>query len=186
MPRDEGRIGRLRTLFTDLSNRDINENVHLVCRIIRSGKMLSTDNEGKDNAPPSPNMSAKSPNAQPVRTGIRRPFGVAVIPLQQVFSNKTNTGVEFQMRVYLPTQEPNFVGLVDDIINGTAIQEKASASTATKSEGLVVVSLRTFKGEANTIVKENPGLLADAPITPRLGFPDVLLPVTCETRSTLR
>ncbi|RUS24199.1 hypothetical protein BC938DRAFT_473961, partial [Jimgerdemannia flammicorona] len=45
MPRDESKIGKLRTLFTDLSTHDLNENLYLVCRIIRNGAMKIEGNE---------------------------------------------------------------------------------------------------------------------------------------------
>ena len=41
---------------------------------------------------------------------------------------------------------------------------------------MVAVTVKVFHGDAQTIVKENPSLLQDAPITGRLGFPDVVFP----------
>lgn len=49
MPRDESKIGKLRTLFTDLSSHDLNENLYLVCRIVRNGAMKVL--EGSEKGP---------------------------------------------------------------------------------------------------------------------------------------
>lgn len=41
---------------------------------------------------------------------------------------------------------------------------------------MIAVSIRVFHGDAKTILKENPSLLAGASVTQRLGFPDVVFP----------
>lgn len=41
---------------------------------------------------------------------------------------------------------------------------------------MLAVSIKIFYGEAKTIVRENPSLLISAPLTARLGFPDVVFP----------
>jgi dedicator of cytokinesis protein 3 len=41
---------------------------------------------------------------------------------------------------------------------------------------MIAVSVKVFHGNAQTIVKENTSLLLDAPLTLRLGFPDVVFP----------
>lgn len=45
MPKDERQIGRLRTLFADLSPHDVSEHLYLVCRIVRLGSMKFSDKE---------------------------------------------------------------------------------------------------------------------------------------------
>ena len=40
----------------------------------------------------------------------------------------------------------------------------------------IAVVVKAFRGDAETIVKENPSLLQDIPMTLRLGFPDVVFP----------
>ncbi|KAI9032699.1 hypothetical protein CLU79DRAFT_883250 [Phycomyces nitens] len=45
MPKDESQIGKLQTLFTDLSAHDLTGNLYLICRIIRLGGMKFTDKE---------------------------------------------------------------------------------------------------------------------------------------------
>lgn len=41
---------------------------------------------------------------------------------------------------------------------------------------MIAISIKIFHGNARTIVKENTSLLLDAPLTLRLGFPDVVFP----------
>ena len=41
---------------------------------------------------------------------------------------------------------------------------------------MIAISVKIFHGNAQTIVKENTSLLLDAPLTLRLGFPDVVFP----------
>lgn len=41
---------------------------------------------------------------------------------------------------------------------------------------MLAVSVKVFRGDAQTIVRENPSLLQDIPHTLRLGFPDVVFP----------
>jgi hypothetical protein len=45
MPKDEGRIGKLNTLFTQISNHDLNKDIYLVCRIVRMGAMKLSDKD---------------------------------------------------------------------------------------------------------------------------------------------
>lgn len=41
---------------------------------------------------------------------------------------------------------------------------------------MIAVTVKLFHGDAPTIIRENPSLLQDIPITSRLGFPDVVFP----------
>jgi len=41
---------------------------------------------------------------------------------------------------------------------------------------MIAISTKVFRGDASTVIKENPTLLQDAAITARLGFPDVVFP----------
>ncbi|KAI9303949.1 hypothetical protein BJ944DRAFT_240997 [Cunninghamella echinulata] len=45
MPRDESKIGKLQTLFVDLSTHDLNDQLYLVCYIYRLGSMKFMDKE---------------------------------------------------------------------------------------------------------------------------------------------
>ncbi|CDS02661.1 hypothetical protein LRAMOSA00066 [Lichtheimia ramosa] len=102
MPTDERQIGKLQTLFADLSAHDLNDHLYLVCRIIRLGNMKYSDkekdtlgtigshaslffgggnnnnNNHHDSATPPPHRG-NSNKYQPSAT--RRPFGCAVLHL---------------------------------------------------------------------------------------------------------
>jgi hypothetical protein len=43
MPKDEGQIGKIQTLFTDLASQDLNGHLYLVCYIFRLGSMKFID-----------------------------------------------------------------------------------------------------------------------------------------------
>ncbi|KAI8393718.1 uncharacterized protein BYT42DRAFT_609489 [Radiomyces spectabilis] len=45
MPKDESQIGKLQTLFADLSAHDLNDQLYLVCRVVRLGGMKFVDKE---------------------------------------------------------------------------------------------------------------------------------------------
>ncbi|KAI9493267.1 hypothetical protein BDB00DRAFT_824192 [Zychaea mexicana] len=45
MPTDERQIGKLQTLFSDLSAHDLNDGLYLVCRVVRLGSMKYSDKE---------------------------------------------------------------------------------------------------------------------------------------------
>ena len=110
----DGRIGRIRTLFTDLAQTDVQESIYLVCRIVRNGSMkinstLSSSGQQADGRRAS-EASIRDPNVTPTWTDtpsmhngtrppspqqqrpanadsqacFRRPFGCAVLELSQL------------------------------------------------------------------------------------------------------
>ncbi|KAH8918163.1 hypothetical protein BT69DRAFT_1354118 [Atractiella rhizophila] len=114
------------------------------------------------------------------RTGaqtFRRPFGCAVLEISQFNKHgsasvgESLAGKEHSMPIFVPANEAAFSTLHEDII-ASRIKEIEKSPRAES----VVVSVRIFHGEAEQIVKENPSLLQDAPLTQRLGFPDVVFP----------
>ena len=110
----DGRIGRIRTLFTDLAQTDVQESIYLVCRIVRNGSMkmnatLSSSGQQTDGRRASeasirdPNLITSWSDAASVYNGtrpaspqqrqanatesqafFRRPFGCAVLELSQL------------------------------------------------------------------------------------------------------
>lgn len=108
----DGGLGRLRTLFVDLAQADIEESIYLVCRIVRNGSMkmnstLSSSGQQTDGRRPSEPLSARDPamstwsdaastyNGSPLspqgwqgnpfeQAQFRRPFGCAVLELSQL------------------------------------------------------------------------------------------------------
>ncbi|GAW01788.1 cytoplasmic protein [Lentinula edodes] len=75
---------------------------------------------------------------------------------------------EYSMPIYVPTNETSFSVLHQNIINNNTKEfEKAE---------MLAVSIKVYRGDATTIIKENTSVLQDTPHTLRLGFPDVVFP----------
>ncbi|KIK67093.1 hypothetical protein GYMLUDRAFT_37133 [Collybiopsis luxurians FD-317 M1] len=189
---------RIRTLFTDLSLSDLQEPIYLVCRVIRNGSLristnfssgVPTENGRKgsearaDPAVSTPwtdaygPISPGSPRSYPSTDGqFRRPFGCAVLELTQLAQMAADDSdvhgpKEYTMPIYVPTNEIAFSTLHQNIIeNNTKEFEKSVRAE------MLAVSIKVYRGDALTIVKENTSVLQDTPHTLRLGFPDVVFP----------
>jgi len=108
----DGGVGRIRTLFTDLAQADIEESIYLVCRIVRNGSMKmttilsSSGQDGRRVSEPAQNpvgmstwsesssinhlngaaspMSPRGGNPFSETAYFRRPFGCAVLELSSL------------------------------------------------------------------------------------------------------
>lgn len=197
---------KIRTLFVDLAVSDIQDPIHLVCRIVRNGTLrLSnsltspTTETGKRASAASGQTGQSDPasitsdftagltttssipltgrtdstNAIDV-SHVRRPFGCAVLELTQLkAAEPTDVSPlkEHSMPIYVPTNEISFSMIHQNIINNnTREYEKSSRAES------IAVSVKVFRGNLRTIVRENTSLLQDTPQTLRLGFPDVVFP----------
>ncbi|KAF8919995.1 cytoplasmic protein [Mucidula mucida] len=183
---------RIRTLFTDLAQADIQDPIYLVCRIVRNGALKMGQNMSSFMPTDGRRGSEASLRSEGASTGwaeasrpqtsdgsllqFRRPFGCAVLELTQLTQMSGDSAdvsgmKEYTMPIYVPTNELSFCMLHENILsNSTKEFEKSS-----RAEN-VAVSVKIFKGDAKTIVKENTSLLQDIPHTLRLGFPDVVFP----------
>ncbi|KAG1146695.1 hypothetical protein G6F37_005363 [Rhizopus arrhizus] len=196
MPKDENQIGKLQTLFADLSTHDLLDNVHLVCHIVRLGGMKLTDKEyfGTVGAhAPYIFHSNKHQSFQKQTNGLsslnaanmcRRPFGCAVLKLSSLLLQSdvvttTTTSASAQqpslldhsMSIYTAVTESNYATLHEDIIFDNTKEFTKNA----KAE-MIRVSLRTFYGLLDDVLKTNAALLHDVPHTLRLGFADAVFP----------
>ncbi|CAG8456993.1 uncharacterized protein OCT59_018840 [Rhizophagus irregularis] len=186
VPKDESKIGKIRTIFTDLSPHDIQEQIYLVCRIVRTGsmKLADKDKEVTKEGGSMTSLFSKSSkdmdqvdqlsqsNGRITPQTFRRPFGCAVLEITHLLQGKEKeTLSEHVMPIYVPIQESTFATLHEDIMHNH-IKEYEKSPRAE----MVSVSLRPYYGETTTIIKENPALLQDIPITSRLGFADVVFP----------
>ena len=198
-----GGLGKIRTLFTDLGAHDILESIYLVCRIVRNGSMkmsgVSSSSGFPGGIPASGSMRrgselgtvtehdangyahAHAANGHAVHAyeggqTYRRPFGCAVLELTQlskwaVDRAEASLAKEHTLPIFVPVREVTFSTLHQAIIaSDTGEFEKSPRAE------MLAVTIKLFHGDAPTIVKENPSLLQDAPITSRLGFPDVVFP----------
>ncbi|KAI8980817.1 hypothetical protein BDB01DRAFT_851559 [Pilobolus umbonatus] len=204
MPKDESQIGKLQTLFVDLSGHDLSEEVYLVCHIIRLGGMKMT--EGKDhfnnivnstsifgshypmktfqrqnsfNLP----MSLPSFPSSPVPNGCRRPFGCAVLKLNSIVLQCDA----------MPTTAANPNTQANNSEYNMLIYTPASESNYTSLHEDIIfdnvkeiiknpkadqlrIYIRSFYGYLDDVLKSNAALLHDVPQTLRLGFADVVFP----------
>ncbi|KAK4511533.1 uncharacterized protein ATC70_012748 [Mucor velutinosus] len=186
MPKDESQIGKLQTLFVDLSLHDITEDLYMVCHVVRLGGMKLGD--GKDHFGNigthtsqffHSNKHLHQPFQKPSATAIantmcRRPFGCAVLKLSSLASlhnSDEKASIEHDMPVYAAISEANYTTLHEDIIaNNTKEFQKNPRAESLR------VSLRTFFGFLDEVLKTNAALLQDIPHTLRLGFADVAFP----------
>ncbi|KAK0524071.1 Deoxycytidine kinase 1 [Tilletia horrida] len=195
----EGRLGKMRTLFTELSQNDMSD-LNIICRIVRNGAMRITNvdqrsanlaslgYQGNDAASehsvdgPEVSMSATSGSAgfRASRMAgdrhFRRPFGCAVLELGQHHQFSTDMATSSPMRehvmpIFVPVNEAAFSTLHQDII-ASRIKEFEKSPRAE----MLAVNVKVFYGDAATLVRENSSLLGEAPLTARLGFPDVVFP----------
>ncbi|CAO3686244.1 unnamed protein product [Rhizopus stolonifer] len=193
MPKDENQIGRLQTLFADLSTHDLLDNVYLVCHVIRLGGLKFTDKEyfGTVGAhAPYIFHSNKHQSFQKQPAGAdqsnmcRRPFGCGVLKLSSLLlqpdSNASTTTsastqqpslLDHSMPIYTAVTESNYATLHEDII----FDNTKEFTKNTKAE-MIRVSLRTFYGLLDEVLKTNAALLHDIPHTLRLGFADAVFP----------
>lgn len=185
MPKDEEQIGKLQTLFVDLSLHDLTDNVYLVCHIVRLGSMKLME---KDHFPATSIFHSNKHQSflKPTTSNMyRRPFGCAVLKLSSLLfaedlstTTTTNTNslsqpssVEYDMPIFTSISESNYTTLHEDIIfnNFKEFQKNPRAE-------MLKVSVRTFYGYLGEVLKTNAALLQDVPQTLRLGFADVVFP----------
>jgi dedicator of cytokinesis protein 3 len=198
VPLSESRLGKVRTLFKDLSAHDLGDQIFLVCKIVKNGYMKLSGN-GSNGAPP--NATSREHLALPVSdadsyhssgtyeagssdTGnsmlhtygsggqsYRRPFGCAVLDISLTAESAAGGNKDRMMPIFVPVNEASFSTLHEDII-ASRIREFEKSPRAQ----YIAVGVKIFHGEAETIIKENPSICQDAALTARLGFPDVVFP----------
>ncbi|KAJ7675067.1 cytoplasmic protein [Mycena rosella] len=187
---------RIRTLFTDLALSDVQDPIYLVCRIVRSGALklgngvVPPNESGRRGSegfagrsdPGAPGWTDPNGTMPPRTNGadvpshFRRPFGCAVLELTQLArmaaeDADVTPAREHPMAIFTPTNEASFSMIHQNIISkNTKEYEKTSRAD------MMAVTIKIFRGDATTIVRENTSLLQDTPHTLRLGFPDVVFP----------
>ncbi|KAL7336216.1 Deoxycytidine kinase 1 [Mucor circinelloides] len=186
MPKDESQIGKLQALFVDLSLHDLTDDLYMVCHVVRLGGMKlgdSKDHFGSLGTHTSQffhsnkhlHQSFQKPSAAAVaNTMCRRPFGCAVLKLSSLallHNSDEKATIEHDMPVYAAISEANYTTLHEDIIfNNTKEFQKNPRAESLR------VSLRTFYGFLDEVLKTNAALLQDIPQALRLGFADVAFP----------
>lgn len=188
MPKDEAQIGKMRALFVDLFLHDLTDNLYLVCHIVRLGGMKWNEKDHFHSSSifhSSKHQSFQKQqfNGNSVTTLCKRPFGCAVLKLSSLLNSSdasTTTSssttvqsslLEYDMPIYTPISESNYTTLHENIIFGN-IKE---FQTNPRAESLRI-SVCTFYGYLDELLKTNAALLQDIPRTLRLGFADVVFP----------
>jgi dedicator of cytokinesis protein 3 len=197
VPLTESRLGKVRTLFKDLSAHDLGDQIFLVCKIVKNGNMKLVGNGSNGGAPSTTSREhlslpfsetdsyhssgtyeagSDAGNSMLHSYGsggqsFRRPFGCAVLDISLTAESAAGGNKDRMMPVFVPVNEASFSTLHEDII-ASRIREFEKSPRAQ----YIAVGVRIFHGEAETIVKENPSICQDAPLTSRLGFPDVVFP----------
>ncbi|KAI8364106.1 hypothetical protein BD560DRAFT_436932 [Blakeslea trispora] len=186
MPKDESQIGKLQTLFVDLSLHDISDDLYMVCHIVRYGGMKF--NEGKEHFGtfsshasqlfhPSKHQSLQNKGQPTTSINVRRPFGCAVLKLTSLLlpqnqqTLKEGDMFEYDMQIYTAVSEASYTTLHEDII-----YSNLKEFTKHPRAEMLRVSLRTFYGFLDEVLKTNAALLHHVPHTLRLGFADVAFP----------
>uniref|UniRef100_A0A8C1V777 Dedicator of cytokinesis 2 n=1 Tax=Cyprinus carpio TaxID=7962 RepID=A0A8C1V777_CYPCA len=94
LPKDIEMLNSLKVVFTDLGNKDLGrEKIYLICQIVRVGR-----------------MDMKDANHKKWTTGLRRPFGVAVMDISDIIKGKTECDEEKQYFIpFHPNSDMNIM-----------------------------------------------------------------------------
>ena len=121
-------------------------------------------------------MTSGSNPKHPFKANIRRPLGCAVLDLSEVLemskSDSNAPPLERTVNVFIPTSEPAFSTLHEDIIASRVKNFEKSPRVET-----VTVKLKLYKGPKGAdLVNLYPSILEGVAFTQRLGFSDVVEP----------
>lgn len=89
MPLDSDNIGKLYTIFSDLTLKDISSQLYIVCKIIRIGRIILSEKEN----------SANLEENTKIYQSFRRPFGYAILDMTE-FLKDYETGIEKEFTVH--------------------------------------------------------------------------------------
>jgi hypothetical protein len=184
MPKDETQIGKLQTLFVDLSSHDMSDDLYIVCQVIRLGGMKFSDSN-KDHFGSigshtsqffhsNKHITPSYLNKPSTTHMCRRPFGCAVLKLNASVLQQHSAdieAVEHDMPIYTAVSESNFTELHENII----FNHTKDFTKHPRAE-MLRVSMRTYFGYLESVLKTNAALLQDVPHTLRMGFADVAFP----------
>ncbi|XP_011679069.1 dedicator of cytokinesis protein 4 isoform X5 [Strongylocentrotus purpuratus] len=161
-PLNVEKIGNLVTIFTDMSNKDMERDLYLTCHIIRCGQMKPTRHQD--------NKKATGPN-------FRRPYGYGVLKVTHILKMPEDDGREGKeevMKIYVANQadEKDFASLHDQIIRNTS----RKGTSASGNIG-ITVKLLMLHGHLDSLKKEKHLLFNRGhSVTHKLGFSDIIMP----------
>ncbi|XP_053244874.1 dedicator of cytokinesis protein 1 isoform X3 [Podarcis raffonei] len=154
LPKDIDRLHNLRAVFTDLGSKDLKrEKISFVCQIVRVGRMELRDN-----------------NTRKLTSGLRRPFGVAVMDVTDIISGKVD---DEDKQHFIPFQS---VAGENDFLQTVINKVIAAKEVNHKGQGLWV-TLKLLPGDIHQIRKEFPHLVdRTTAVARKMGFPEIIMP----------
>ncbi|XP_040151946.1 dedicator of cytokinesis protein 4 isoform X2 [Anopheles arabiensis] len=153
------------TIFTDLGSSDLNQDLYLIANVMRVGKMLHSE-------------SVKKGDKLTTTThAYRRPYGVGVLPLNEIAQfdySVESEEKEFSFKIF-QCEEKDYHQLHELIIK-KASGKFQPINASTQSHYGLVVSMKLLHGEIGQAKLEQPILFQGTAITKKIGFPDVIMP----------
>ncbi|XP_030888532.1 dedicator of cytokinesis protein 1 [Leptonychotes weddellii] len=154
LPKDIDRLHNLRAVFTDLGSKDLKrDKISFVCQIVRVGRMELRDN-----------------NTRKLTSGLRRPFGVAVMDVTDIINGKVD---DEDKQHFIPFQP---VAGENDFLQTVINKVIAAKEVNHKGQGLWV-TLKLLPGDIHQIRKEFPHLVdRTTAVARKTGFPEIIMP----------
>uniref|UniRef100_A0A8C7L8D2 Dedicator of cytokinesis 1 n=1 Tax=Oncorhynchus kisutch TaxID=8019 RepID=A0A8C7L8D2_ONCKI len=172
--KDIDQLHNLRSVFTDLGSEDLKrEKISFVCQIVRVGRMELRDN-----------------NTKKLTSGLRRPFGVAVMDVTDIITGKMDDEdkqyfIPFQLALddaVLRHRQLNIsrfstrVAGESDFLQTVINKVIAAKEVNHKGQGLWV-TLKLLPGDIHQIRKDFPHLVdRSTAVARKMGFPEIIMP----------
>uniref|UniRef100_A0A8C1MJK4 Dedicator of cytokinesis 1 n=1 Tax=Cyprinus carpio TaxID=7962 RepID=A0A8C1MJK4_CYPCA len=172
--KDIDQLHNLRAVFTDLGSEDLKrEKISFVCQIVRVGRMELRDN-----------------NTKKLTSGLRRPFGVAVMDVTDIITGKMDDEdkqhfIPFQplalddairhRQLNISRFSPRVAG-ENDFLQTVINKVIAAKEVNHKGQGLWV-TLKLLPGDIHQIRKDFPHLVdRSTAVARKMGFPEIIMP----------
>uniref|UniRef100_A0A8C5C4A3 Dedicator of cytokinesis 1 n=1 Tax=Gadus morhua TaxID=8049 RepID=A0A8C5C4A3_GADMO len=152
--KDIDQLHNLRAVFTDLGSEDLKrDRISFVCQIVRVGRMELRDN-----------------NTKKLTSGLRRPFGVAVMDVTDIITGKMD---DEDKQHFIPFQP---VAGENDFLQTVINKVIAAKEVNHKGQGLWV-TLKRLPGDIHQIRKDFPHLVdRTTAVARKMGFPEIIMP----------
>uniref|UniRef100_A0A3Q3ILQ4 Dedicator of cytokinesis 1 n=1 Tax=Monopterus albus TaxID=43700 RepID=A0A3Q3ILQ4_MONAL len=152
--KDIDQLHNLRSVFTDLGSEDLKrEKISFVCQIVRVGRMELRDN-----------------NTKKLTSGLRRPFGVAVMDVTDIITGKMDDEDKQHFIPFQPVAGEN--DFLQTVINKVITAKEVNH----KGQGLWV-TLKLLPGDIHQMRKEFPHLVdRSTAVARKMGFPEIIMP----------
>ncbi|XP_053496673.1 dedicator of cytokinesis protein 1 isoform X1 [Ictalurus furcatus] len=172
--KDIDQLHNLRAVLTDLGSEDLKrEKISFVCQIVRVGRMELRDN-----------------NTKKLTSGLRRPFGVAVMDVTDIITGKMDDEdkqhfIPFQplalgdairhRQLNISRFSPRVAG-ENDFLQSVINKVISAKEVNHKGQGLWV-TLKLLPGDIHQIRKDFPHLVdRSTAVARKMGFPEIIMP----------